>query len=149
VAGHECILPTEGIEAIKVAWMPQLHIVGSSVVNTAALLVAPGTRPNDRRWPGSQLVDDFGQEPAIFGVSRQHILVLQFGGRQDMDALSKYVSVRRLFIFLERSIYEGAQSLLFEPNDDRCGHASSTQIASSCAAGGGSPRCFGPNKRRS
>lgn len=35
------------------------------------------------------------------------------------DALWKYVSVRRLFIFLERSIYEGTQWVVFEPNDDR------------------------------
>jgi len=35
------------------------------------------------------------------------------------DGLWKYVSVRRLFIFLERSIYEGTQWVVFEPNDDR------------------------------
>jgi phage tail sheath protein FI len=35
------------------------------------------------------------------------------------DALWKYVSVRRLFIFLERSIYEGTQWVVFEPNDQR------------------------------
>ena len=35
------------------------------------------------------------------------------------DALWKYVNVRRLFIFLERSIYEGTQWVVFEPNDDR------------------------------
>ena len=35
------------------------------------------------------------------------------------DSLWKYVSVRRLFIFLERSIYEGTQWVVFEPNDDR------------------------------
>jgi phage tail sheath protein FI len=34
------------------------------------------------------------------------------------NALWKYVSVRRLFIFLERSIYEGTQWVVFEPNDD-------------------------------
>ena len=34
------------------------------------------------------------------------------------DSLWKYVSVRRLFIFLERSIYEGTQWVVFEPNDD-------------------------------
>ena len=34
-------------------------------------------------------------------------------------ALWKYVIVRRLFIFLERSIYEGTQWVVFEPNDDR------------------------------
>ena len=33
------------------------------------------------------------------------------------NALWKYVSVRRLFIFLERSIYEGTQWVVFEPND--------------------------------
>lgn len=33
------------------------------------------------------------------------------------DALWKYVSVRRLFIFLERSIYENTQWVVFEPND--------------------------------
>jgi uncharacterized protein len=35
------------------------------------------------------------------------------------DALWKYVSVRRLFIFLERSIYEGTQWVVFEPNDEK------------------------------
>jgi uncharacterized protein len=34
------------------------------------------------------------------------------------NALWKYVSVRRLFNFLERSIYEGTQWVVFEPNDD-------------------------------
>jgi phage tail sheath protein FI len=34
------------------------------------------------------------------------------------NPLWKYVSVRRLFIFLERSIYEGTQWVVFEPNDD-------------------------------
>ena len=33
------------------------------------------------------------------------------------NSLWKYVSVRRLFIFLERSIYEGTQWVVFEPND--------------------------------
>jgi len=35
------------------------------------------------------------------------------------NGLWKYVSVRRLFIFLEHSIYEGTQWVVFEPNDDR------------------------------
>jgi phage tail sheath protein FI len=35
------------------------------------------------------------------------------------DAQWKYVSVRRLFIFLERSIDEGTQWVVFEPNDER------------------------------
>lgn len=35
------------------------------------------------------------------------------------NSLWKYVPVRRLFIFLERSIYEGTQWVVFEPNDDR------------------------------
>ena len=35
------------------------------------------------------------------------------------DPLWKYVSVRRLFIFLEHSIYEGTQWVVFEPNDER------------------------------
>lgn len=35
------------------------------------------------------------------------------------NSLWKYVSVRRLFIFLERSIYEGTQWVVFEPNDDK------------------------------
>ena len=35
------------------------------------------------------------------------------------NPLWKYVSVRRLFIFLERSIYENTQWVVFEPNDDR------------------------------
>lgn len=35
------------------------------------------------------------------------------------NSLWKYVSVRRLFIFLERSIYEGTQWVVFEPNDPK------------------------------
>lgn len=35
------------------------------------------------------------------------------------NGLWKYVSVRRLFIFLERSIYEGTQWVVFEPNEPR------------------------------
>jgi phage tail sheath protein FI len=35
------------------------------------------------------------------------------------NALWRYINVRRLFIFLERSIYEGTQWVVFEPNDDR------------------------------
>jgi phage tail sheath protein FI len=35
------------------------------------------------------------------------------------NSLWKYVPVRRLFIFLERSIYEGTQWVVFEPNDER------------------------------
>ena len=35
------------------------------------------------------------------------------------EALWKYVSVRRLFIFLEASIFEGTQWVVFEPNDER------------------------------
>jgi phage tail sheath protein FI len=35
------------------------------------------------------------------------------------NGLWKYVSVRRLFIFLEHSIYEGTQWVVFEPNDER------------------------------
>ena len=35
------------------------------------------------------------------------------------NSLWKYVSVRRLFIFLERSIYENTQWVVFEPNDDQ------------------------------
>jgi|EndMetStandDraft_9_1072997.scaffolds.fasta_scaffold06094_2 phage tail sheath protein FI len=35
------------------------------------------------------------------------------------DALWKYICVRRLFIFLEHSIYDGTQWVVFEPNDPR------------------------------
>ena len=35
------------------------------------------------------------------------------------NSLWKYVSVRRLFIFLEHSIYDGTQWVVFEPNDER------------------------------
>ena len=35
------------------------------------------------------------------------------------NGLWKYIPVRRLFIFFERSIYEGTQWVVFEPNDDR------------------------------
>ena len=35
------------------------------------------------------------------------------------DSEWKYVNVRRLFAFLERSIYEGTRWVVFEPNDER------------------------------
>ncbi len=35
------------------------------------------------------------------------------------DALWKYINVRRLFLFLEESIEEGTQWVVFEPNDER------------------------------
>jgi phage tail sheath protein FI len=35
------------------------------------------------------------------------------------NSLWKYVSVRRLFIFLEHSLYEGTQWVVFEPNDEK------------------------------
>jgi phage tail sheath protein FI len=35
------------------------------------------------------------------------------------NGLWKHVPVRRLFVFLERSIYENTQWVVFEPNDDR------------------------------
>jgi uncharacterized protein len=46
--------------------------------------------------------------------------ILVWGARTlSPDAERKYVSVRRLMIFLERSIYEGTQWVVFEPNDER------------------------------
>jgi phage tail sheath protein FI len=43
--------------------------------------------------------------------------ILLWGARTlSANALWKYVPVRRLFIFLERSIYEGTQWVVFEPN---------------------------------
>jgi len=46
--------------------------------------------------------------------------ILVWGARTlSSNGLWKYVSVRRLFIFLEHSIYEGTQWVVFEPNDDR------------------------------
>jgi phage tail sheath protein FI len=44
--------------------------------------------------------------------------ILVWGARtMTSDTIWKYVSVRRLLIFLERSIYEGTQWAVFEPND--------------------------------
>jgi phage tail sheath protein FI len=46
--------------------------------------------------------------------------ILVWGARtMTANSLWKYISVRRLFIFLERSIYEGTQWVVFEPNDQR------------------------------
>jgi phage tail sheath protein FI len=46
--------------------------------------------------------------------------ILLWGARTlSANALWKYVPVRRLFIFVERSIYEGTQWVVFEPNDQR------------------------------
>lgn len=46
--------------------------------------------------------------------------ILVWGARTLTDnSLWKYVSVRRLFIFIEHSIYDGTQWVVFEPNDER------------------------------
>jgi phage tail sheath protein FI len=46
--------------------------------------------------------------------------ILIWGARTlSSNDIWKYVSVRRLFIFLERSINEGTQWVVFEPNDER------------------------------
>jgi phage tail sheath protein FI len=46
--------------------------------------------------------------------------ILLWGARTlSANSLWKYVSVRRLFIFLEHSIYDGTQWVVFEPNDER------------------------------
>lgn len=43
-----------------------------------------------------------------------------WGGRTLSDnSLWRYISVRRLFIFLEHSIYDSTQWIVFEPNDER------------------------------
>jgi phage tail sheath protein FI len=44
--------------------------------------------------------------------------ILIWGARtMSSNSLWKYIPVRRLFIFIERSIYEGTQWVVFEPND--------------------------------
>jgi phage tail sheath protein FI len=46
--------------------------------------------------------------------------IILWGARTiSTDPLWKYVNVRRLFIFIERSIDEGTQWLVFEPNNER------------------------------
>ena len=67
------------------------------------------------------------------------------------NALWKYVIVRRLFIFLERSIYDGTQWVVFEPNDDAAvGARQATRSGCSCAPSGARARCSGaPRRRRS
>jgi uncharacterized protein len=55
---------------------------------------------------------------AIRNLAGQGIRV--WGARTlSSNTLWKYVPVRRLFIFLERSIYVGTQWVVFEPNDER------------------------------
>ena len=67
------------------------------------------------------------------------------------NALWKYVCVRRLFIFLERSIYEGTQWVVFEPNDDRLwARVKRHDPAVPARRSGGRARCSAaPRRRRS
>ena len=70
---------------------------------------------HQRRHPGRAQPARRQRHPPVSGprhpgVGRAHAVT--------SNALWKYVSVRRLFIFLERSIYEGTQWVVFEPNDD-------------------------------
>ena len=50
------------------------------------------------------------------GVTEKNLDRASVDGHVGTNALWKYVPVRRLFIFLERSIYEGTQWAVFEPN---------------------------------
>ena len=73
-------------------------------------------------------------------------------GRRTMasDAEWKYINVRRLFIFLERSIDEGTQWAVFEPNDERLWGRVTDTIRRSCARSGEPAPCRAkPNKMRS
>jgi phage tail sheath protein FI len=46
--------------------------------------------------------------------------ILVWGARTlSSDTLWKYINVRRLFIYLEKSIYQGTQWVVFEPNDEK------------------------------
>ncbi len=46
--------------------------------------------------------------------------ILVWGARNIiLDALWKYINVRRLFIYIEESIEEGTQWVVFEPNDEK------------------------------
>ena len=84
-----------------------------------------GERCAARRRSTSNTVDTGAQEMLNpRGVNA----IRQFPGRGirvwgartlSSNSLWKYVSVRRLFIFLERSIYEGTQWVVFEPNDEK------------------------------
>ena len=70
------------------------------------------------------------------------------GGADDpSNALWKYVSVRRLFIFLERSIYDGTQWVVFEPNDDRLWARVTDTIRLFLRTSGGSARCSAAPKQ--
>ena len=52
----------------------------------------------------------------------------------------KYVNVRRLFIFIEESIDEGTQWVVFEPNDEPTWIAVRQPSPTSCAASGAAAR---------
>jgi uncharacterized protein len=85
--------------------------------------------------PGNEIVRGAIELTADTDDGKQELLnprginaIRQFPGRGirlwgvrtlSSDGLWKYVSVRRLFIFLERSIYESTQWVVFEPNDDK------------------------------
>jgi hypothetical protein len=50
--------------------------------------------------------------------------ILVWGGRTISDnSLWKYINVRRLFIYIEESIEEGTQWVVFEPNDEKLGQS--------------------------
>jgi phage tail sheath protein FI len=86
---------------------------------------APANEPVRGALDLEYLIDDSTQDVldskgvnAIRKFSGRGIRV--WGARTlSSDALWKYVSVRRLFIFLEHSIHKGTQWVVFEPNDER------------------------------
>ena len=63
------------------------------------------------------------------------------------NSLWKYVSVRRLFIFLERSIYEGTQWVVFEPNDEKLWARVKDTISAVLAHAMAERRAYGPHRR--
>lgn len=106
---------------------PGGHVVGIYARNDAERGVhkAPANEPV-RGALGLQLALTRGEQEILNPRGINCILVFPghgirvWGARTtSSDTLWKYVNVRRLFLFLEESIDEGTQWVVFEPNDQR------------------------------
>jgi phage tail sheath protein FI len=103
--------------------------------HVAGIYARSDTQRGVHKAPANEVVIGAESLESTIGASEQDILNIQgincirvFAGRGirvwgartlSSDTLWKYVNVRRLFIFLEKSIEQGTQWVVFEPNDEK------------------------------
>ena len=97
------------------------RVVGDGYAEALAAIAAPAFRAISLVYAPSASVDVAKAVVAHCEEMRYRFAIIGVWGARTLasDVEWKYINVRRLFIFLERSIDEGTQWTVFEPNDER------------------------------